>query len=52
MIGVCDSNANPVGIDFPIPANDDALKAVQILLEYVVQAINEGKANLKTEDQA
>ncbi len=52
VIGVCDSNANPVGIDFPIPANDDALKAVQILLEYVVQAINEGKANLKTEDQA
>ena len=52
VIGVCDSNANPVGIDFPIPANDDALKAVQILLEYVVQAINEGKANLKQEDQA
>ena len=51
VIGVCDSNANPTNIDFPIPANDDALKAVQILLEYVTDAINEGKANLKQVDQ-
>lgn len=52
VIGVCDSNANPVGIDFPIPANDDALKAIQILLGYVTDAINEGKANLKQVDQS
>lgn len=48
VIGVVDSNADPSGIDFPIPANDDALKAVQILIEYVVAAINEGKASQKT----
>jgi len=47
VIGVVDSNANPTGIDYPIPANDDALRAVQLLLEYVIQAINEGKANQK-----
>lgn len=49
VIGVVDSNADPTGIDFPIPANDDAVKSVQILLEYVVAAINEGKANQKVE---
>ena len=48
VVGVVDSNADPSGIDYPIPANDDAVKAVQILLEYVVLAINEGKASLKT----
>lgn len=48
VVGVVDSNADPSNIDYPIPANDDAVKAVQILLEYVVLAINEGKASLKT----
>lgn len=48
VIGVVDTNSNPTGIDFPIPANDDALKAIQLLLEYVVAAINEGKASQKT----
>lgn len=47
IIGVTDSNADPTPIDYPIPANDDALKAIQILLEYVVAAINEGKAARK-----
>lgn len=47
VIGVVDSNADPTGIDYPIPANDDALKAIQLLLEYVVAAINEGKAKQK-----
>src|SRR5690606_7567125 len=47
VIGVVDSNADPTGIDFPIPANDDAVKAVQILLDYVVAAIAAGKAGQK-----
>ena len=47
VIGVVDSNADPSLIDFPIPANDDAVKAVQVLLEYVVAAIANGKANQK-----
>ncbi len=47
VIGVVDSNSDPSLIDFPIPANDDALKAIQLLLEYVVAAINEGKASAK-----
>lgn len=47
VIGVVDSNADPSGIDFPIPANDDAVKAIQLLLEYVAAAINDGKAAVK-----
>ncbi|MCA9309271.1 30S ribosomal protein S2 [Candidatus Saccharibacteria bacterium] len=48
VIGVVDSNADPTGIDYVIPANDDALKAIQLLIDYVVAAINEGKASQKT----
>lgn len=48
VIGVVDSNADPSGIDYVIPANDDALKAIQLLIDYVVAAINEGKASQKT----
>lgn len=47
VIGVVDSNADPTGIDHVIPANDDALKAIQLFIDYVVAAINEGKASQK-----
>lgn len=48
VIGVVDTNADPTVVDYPVPANDDALKAVQLLVDYVVEAINAGKAKQKT----
>lgn len=51
VIGVVDSNADPSGIDYPIPANDDALKAIKQLLDYVVEAINAGKAKQKKTEE-
>jgi small subunit ribosomal protein S2 len=48
VVGVVDSNADPTTVDYPIPANDDALKAIQQLLDYVVAAIQEGKSKVKT----
>lgn len=52
VIGVVDSNADPSTIDYPIPANDDALKAIQLLLDYVVAAIKEGQAAQKKTAEA
>lgn len=49
VVGVVDTNADPTPIDYVIPANDDALKAIQLLVEYVVEAINAGKAKQKKE---
>ncbi|MGB4762672.1 MAG: 30S ribosomal protein S2 [Candidatus Saccharimonas sp.] len=43
VVGVVDSNANPDAIDYVIPGNDDAIKGIQLLLDYFVAAINEGK---------
>lgn len=42
VVGIVDTNANPDDVDYVIPANDDAIKSVQILLDYVSAAINEG----------
>jgi small subunit ribosomal protein S2 len=42
IIAVVDSNTNPKGIDYPIPANDDAIKSVELLVKYISDAILKG----------
>ena len=42
VVAVVDTNADPTDIDYVIPANDDAIKGLQLLLDYAVAAINEG----------
>lgn len=42
VVALVDTNANPDGIDYVIPANDDAIKGVELLLEYFKQAVQEG----------
>ena len=41
MFGIIDSNTDPTGIDFPIPANDDSLKTIQLLVDFVANKIIE-----------
>jgi small subunit ribosomal protein S2 len=43
IVAIVDTNADPSDIDFPIPANDDAIKSIQLITDYVKQAIEEGK---------
>ena len=42
---IADANVNPEGIDYVIPANDDAIKGVKLLLDYAIEAIKEAKAD-------
>ena len=44
VIAIADTNTNPSLVDYAIPANDDAIKGIQLILDYVVAAIEEGKA--------
>ena len=46
-VGICDTNADPSLIDFPIPANDDAIKTIQLIADYAGQAVLSGKAKAK-----
>ncbi len=46
IVGVVDTNANPTLIDYPIPANDDAVKSIGIIIDFVSKAVEEGKGTL------
>lgn len=44
IIGLCDTNANPAKVAYPIPANDDAVKSLTLMVNLVASAIKEGRA--------
>ena len=43
IIGLVDSNSNPEGLDFPIPSNDDATKAIELMCRAIAEAVTEGR---------
>lgn len=47
VIAVVDTNADPSLIDYIIPANDDAIKTIDLITGYFVSAINAGKEELQ-----
>lgn len=49
VFAIVDTNSNPNGIDFIIPANDDATKSVDVILSAMVAAIQEGLEERKVE---
>ena len=42
VVAVVDTNANPDDVDYVIPGNDDAIKGLQLLLDYATEAVAEG----------
>ncbi len=44
IIAMCDTNSNPDEIDFPIPANDDAIRAVKLIAGRIADAAIEGRS--------
>jgi small subunit ribosomal protein S2 len=44
IVGLIDTNADPGDVDFPIPANDDAMRAINLFCKMVADACLEGKA--------
>ena len=46
VFAICDTNSDPTEVDYPIPANDDAIKSVKTILEYFAAAVKEGKAKV------
>ena len=49
VFGIVDTKSNPSNIDFVIPANDDASKAVDMILGYICESIKEGLDERKVE---
>lgn len=48
VVALVDTNADPTNVKFPIPCNDDAIKAIQLIVDYVQQAVEAGKAKAKS----
>lgn len=49
MFAIVDTNSNPNGIDFVIPANDDATKSIDVIVTALTEAIQEGLEERKVE---
>ena len=51
VVAITDTNCDPDGVDYVVPANDDAIKSVTLFAEYFASSVNEGtkgnKAKLK-----
>ena len=50
VIAVVDTNADPSLVDYIIPGNDDAIKGIQLIVDYVVAAIKEGAGVVKASE--
>jgi small subunit ribosomal protein S2 len=44
IVATVDTNCNPDGIDYVIPSNDDAIKAIKVICTHVADAVLQGKA--------
>ncbi len=45
VFGIVDTNHSPAGVDYVIPGNDDAIKAIQLYAEGIADAVIEGRAS-------
>jgi small subunit ribosomal protein S2 len=43
IMALCDSNVDPTDMDFPIVANDDAAKTIDLIAKLIASAVNEGR---------
>ena len=46
IIGIIDTNADPDPIDFPIAANDDAIKSIKIITQTIVDSLVEAQQSV------
>ena len=49
VFGIVDSNTDPAGVNYVIPGNDDAIRAIRLYVTAFADAVAEGKANVATD---
>jgi small subunit ribosomal protein S2 len=52
IVAIVDTNCDPTGIDYPVPGNDDAIRAVRLITSRMADAVNEGRGTLAKEEAA
>lgn len=51
IIAMVDTNCNPLNIDYVIPSNDDAIRAIKLVVAKIADAVLEGKATRKEDGE-
>ena len=51
VLALVDTNCDPRGVDYVVPSNDDAIRAIKLLVGKIADAVIEGKAVNKEEDE-
>ena len=51
VVAMVDTNCDPESIDYVIPSNDDAIRAIKLIVGYMADAVLEGKAMRKDEEE-
>ncbi len=46
IIALVDTNCDPTGIDYPVPGNDDAIRAIRLISSRIADAVVEGRGSL------
>jgi small subunit ribosomal protein S2 len=50
IVAIVDTNCDPSGIDYPVPGNDDAIRAVRLITSRIADAILEGRGTLAKDE--
>ena len=52
IVAIVDTNSNPDGINYPIPGNDDARRAINLYCDLIKQTILDAQSNIKVEEMS
>jgi len=51
VIALVDTNIDPTGITYPIPANDDSIRSISLITKIITDAVTEGRKGFETEEK-
>ncbi len=51
IIAIVDTNVDPTGINYPIPGNDDSIRAISLVTKIISNAVIEGRKGFETEEK-
>lgn len=51
IIAIVDTNVDPTGINYPIPGNDDSIRAISLVTKIISNAVLEGRKGFETEEK-
>jgi len=51
VVAIVDTNVDPTGINYPIPANDDSIRSISLITKIIADAVTEGRKGFEAEEK-